>query len=296
MNLMVLIPTLGRETLNVIVKQILTDAKSASLHVTIYVGLNGILDSNVQLPQNVRLLNISDTPIGVSECVNIALSMIPPGFLWTIADDDEWLLGKFSCDLKFLTKLERSNSVLLPRIILNDSVGKAIRPKLTIENQNVRDYLYGHISLKRNRRYVTMSGACAHTTFWTRVKFPTMPVREDIVYLIEQEKMGTRFVQPKRPTVQINIDFKRGLARDMDINAALEWQRTFLNRQHAIGFLGCAWPKPFAASGQPHQINKMQKQITREILEDLGLLTLISVKLLLVYWIVIAKIIQRKLK
>jgi len=296
MNLMILIPTLGRETLNVIISQILTDAQSARVDVTIYVGLNGIIDSNVHLPHNVRLLNISKTPIGVSECVNIALSMIPSGFLWTIADDDEWLLGKFACDVQFLKTLEMNNSVLLPRIILNDSAGKAIRPKVTIENQNVRDYLYGHISLRRNPRYVTMSGACAHTIFWSRVKFPTMPVREDIVYLIEQEKLGTRFVQPQKPTVKINIDFNRGLARDMDIDAALEWQRAFLHRQHAIGFLGCAWPKPFAASGHPHQIRKMGQQITKENLEDLGFLRRICIKLLLVYWIFIAKIIQQKSK
>ena len=293
---MVLIPTIGRGSLNVIIQQILHDAVLSNVDITIFVALNGTLDPKVRIPPNVQVLQISSVPIGLSDCVNISLAKIPSGYLWTIADDDEWLLGKFTCDLNYLGKLSDKRSLLLPRVYLNDSVGRAVRPKATIEGENIRDYLYGHISLARNPRYVTMSGACAHTDFWARVEFPVMPVREDVVYLMAQEKLGIRFIQPYKPTVKINIDFKRGLSRDTDIHAVLAWQKSFLNKEHAIGFLACAWPKPFAASGKSEKIRDLRSQLNRQSLPSINLFTLTAIKLLLTYWIFLARVINKTLK
>jgi hypothetical protein len=296
MNLMVLIPTIGRESLNNVIREVLDDADSAKLHVTVFIGLNGVLDPNVKIPKKIRILKISDKPIGVGECVNRALMMIPPGLLWTISDDDDWLAGKFACDLQYREKLEDGESVLLPRVILIDTFGKSVRPKIEIGSQSLQSYLYGYISLWRNPRYVTMSGACAHTTFWGRVKFESLPVREDIVYLIEQERLGTHFIQPVQPTIQININFNRGLARDIDIFAAIEWQKRYLAPEQLIGFLGSAWPKPFAASGRPKEIGRLLRQINRKNFGDSSYFRLALINLLLAFWIIVAKIVQRNSK
>lgn len=257
------------------------DAESTGLDVTIYIGLNGILEADLSSFSSVHILHICDKPYGISNTLNRALEMIPVGLLWTIADDDDWLVGKFRSDLESL-KSHSANTLLLPKCQYSDGYTTSVRPRRPIQDESILNYLYGHFSLWRNNRYITMSGACAEIDFWRRVKFPDIGSREDVTYLIEQEKIGLEIRQSKTVTVRVNIHYRRTVIRDSEIEQTIGWALNFLNQRQLVRFLSSAYSKPFVESGNFQVLkNTFNDWRIQEKLGTQGRLVLSSV---LFYW------------
>jgi hypothetical protein len=287
MKYMVVIPSLGRISLGDLVDQIKKDERDSGISVQIFVALNGSIPEDMNLNQ-VEILRISDKPVGVATAVNLALSQIEDGLVWTIADDETWLPGKFRADLLAISNLN-SNSILLPSSVFNDEFGESIRPKIPLKcDEKILDYLYAHIHLGRNPRYISLSGACALRSTWRNVSFPEgKQTREDIEYLFLQERNGCRFIQSLDITVGINVELARGAKREQIALEAIGWANEWLTDRQKIGFIGCAWVKPLVYSRNTVEMRKMKKLVNSRM-EFPRLIDRIRVCLLLEYWITVA--------
>jgi hypothetical protein len=258
----VVIPTIGRPSLDVLVSQILMDAEISGIELEIIVALNGNANLNYLSSGKVRILIISETPIGVAKTMNLALSQIPEGLVWTIADDEEWCVGKFESDLSDL-KMDKPPEILSPIAYFTDELGTEIRPRRSIaRDEDILDYFYGRISMGRNPNYFSLSGAVATKSTWLRVKFPEdLKSREDTLYLVMQQKQGTSLGHASKPTVKINIELQRAVNRDDRIEDVIQWANRNLNQRQFRGFVGCAWCKPFVASRNPKKLLEMLKTL-----------------------------------
>jgi hypothetical protein len=298
MKYMVVIPSLGRISLGDLVDQIKRDEQDSGISVQIFVALNGSMPEDLNLSQ-VEILRISDKPVGVATAVNSALSQIGDGLVWTIADDETWLPGKFRADLLLISNLN-SNSILLPSSVFNDEFGESIRPKIPLKcDEKILDYLYAHIHLGRNPRYISLSGACALRSTWMNVRFPEgKQTREDIEYLYLQERNGCHFVQSLEITVGINVELARGAKREQNALEAIGWANEWLTNRQKIGFIGCAWVKPLVYSRNKAEIRMMKKLVNSQR-EFPRRIDRIRMYLLLEYWIIMAtllSVVSRKFK
>jgi|688.fasta_scaffold201263_1 hypothetical protein len=286
MRLVVVIPTIGRDSLKKLVEQILNDAKSNSLEVKIYIALNGTLETQIFDSENLSVLNISKVPIGVGETVNRALALVPDSMIWTIADDEDWLPGKFNHDLSIMMATNPPE-ILSPKAYVTDETGMRVRPAKVIGDEEIIDYLYSHIHFGKNPRYFTLSGACATREVWMRAAFPSdMSSREDISYLKTQAELQTIFKHGQIPTVGINISLERSANRDQNCAEPLSWACENLDTKQLVGFLGCSWPKPHVQTGNFQVIQEMIR-MALEIVE-IPKLAKLKVALLLSYWSVIS--------
>ena len=292
----VLIPSIGRSSLSEITSDINNDSCNSGLRVQIYLALNGSM--TVKAPQNsVKVLNISDKPIGVAETVNRALKMIPNGVTWTIADDERWLNGKFLSDLDEISKLG-TNFILLPKSIFEDELGKSVRPRIPIRsNESVYNYLFGKPSIGRNKRYISLSGACAYTPVWRSVKFPEgLSTREDIEYLRLQQMLGCTLVQSAYTTVKINVSLSRSAKREIDPLDALTWAVGNLSKKEFIGFIGGSWSKPLVYTSNSRALFNMISLIAKDSSMDIGFLVKVATNCLLIFWLIIIHILKFSLK
>lgn len=280
------IPTVGRDSLKKLIDQILSDAKSNSLDVMIFIALNGTLETQIFDSENLSVLKISKEPIGVGETVNRALALVPDSMVWTIADDEDWLPGKFNHDLSIMMA-NNPPEILSPIAYVTDETGMRVRPAQVIGDEGIIDYLYSHIHFGKNPRYFTLSGACATRKVWMRVAFPSdMSSREDISYLKTQGELNTIFKHGQTPTVGINISLERSANRDQNCAEPLFWACKNLDTKQLVGFLGCSWPKPHVQTGNFQVIQEMILMA----LQMLGIpkLAKFKVTLLLSYWCVIS--------
>ena len=286
MRKVVIIPTVGRNSVNKLIQQIQTDAKYASLDIEIYVALNGTLEKPIAISENVSTLEISKTPIGVGETVNKALTLVPESLVWTIADDEDWLIGKFNHDIQIMLGPD-SPDILSPIAYTEDELGKSVRPTKTIRAENVIDYLYANIHFGRNQRYFTLSGACANRDVWKRVAFPSnLQSREDTSYLKAQAELNTVFRHGEKPTVRINTSLKRSAYRDEDTADALFWALKNLTSRQFVGFLGCSWPKPHVLNGNFCVIQEMITKVIK--INEVSVIARTRTTLLLMYWLSIS--------
>jgi hypothetical protein len=280
----VLIPTVGRDTLKVNINSIIQDALDSDLIPIVYLALNGNLSNEIRQMEFVKVIDVSDKPFGISNTLNKALKLIKPGLLWTIADDDIWMPGKFKTDLEALQNAG-SSTLLLPRCIFTDGIKSGIRPKIPPIGEGVVDYLFGHFSFLRNPRYITMSGACAQVEFWSRILFPNMESREDITYLLEQEKLGVNFVQPSIPTVKIYINHSRTINRDASFEATKKWMNKYLSPNQTMKFLSCAYAKPYASNGEFRILRNAYRYFSPS--KEIGILRSSIIWIAYYYWIIL---------
>jgi hypothetical protein len=289
----VIIPTVGRSSLVKLVEEIKRDSALSKVDVGIYVAKNGTLPKELDADL-LNILNYGSSPIGVGAAVNMALNEVPEGLVWTIADDENWLVGKIASDVEKFFSLEM-NSILLPRSLFIDEIGTVVRPKVLLsDGEAILDYLYTHIHFGRNPRYASLSGACALKSTWGQVKFPEdMKIREDIDYLYFQELRGCKIVQSDQVTVQINVKLARGALREQNALEALEWARTRLSNKQRVGFLGCGWVKPLAYAGNIKAMSHMYRNLKFKG-NLLNYSDLWLVKSLLLYWIFIGILFKLK--
>lgn len=254
----VVIPTIGRTNLELLISQILADASDSLIDVKILVALNGSKNLDSLSSTQVQVARISEIPIGVAKTMNAALRMIPSGLVWTIADDEEWCTGKFLSDLRDLSR-DTAPDILSPIAFFQDELGIEIRPKTPIKpGEEILDYFYGKVSFGRNPNYFSLSGAVAEKETWTRVEFPEgLLSREDTLYLVEQERLGTTFGHASKPTVRIAIDLGRAVERDNNVSVVINWANSNLTDKQFIGLVGCAWCKPFVASRKTLKLLEM---------------------------------------
>lgn len=257
----VVIPTTGRPSLIDNIQRILADADRSSVQVSIIVALNGSLERSLPSDDRVKLLQVSKEPCGVSRAVNAGIASAPQlGLMWTMADDDKWLAGKFRHDIEFLNK-KAGKCLLLPRAFLRDEAGTACRPKRPIgEGEPIFDYLYGKRVWLRNPNFVTLSGSVALAEIWKAFPFPASTVREDIELLKTIQEQGISICHGYEPTVQLEVSLRRSSDRDNAMDA-LQWSRKLSSSQLQYAFICGAWGKTAAAAGNFKELRRMIQAI-----------------------------------
>lgn len=260
MNLSVVIPSIGRESLVSLCNDIIVDAGVTGIDVHIFIALNGTLPSDFAQIRGVTILEVSRVPCGVSRAVNEAMMVVPEGWVWTIADDESWLPGKFRNDLQELSA-QSLETLLLPSLYYVDfvNVSPIVRPRrYPRAEEKIDHYLYGKPSFGRNTRYVSLSGSVAPRSVWLRFPFREVAVREDIEFLIAAQRGGVSLVFSRIPTVQVDAKHLRGLTRD-PAQEAFGWCQAHLSGWSQVWFIASIWTKPFVWFGVPNEIREMKE-------------------------------------
>jgi hypothetical protein len=290
LDLVVLIPTTGRSTLVALVDSIVHDAAASGIRVRIVFALNGAVP---QLPthRNIEIIELAKFPIGISKAMNSALEKLSKCVVWTIADDEIWLPGKFKSDLEIL-QMVGWETIILPRAIFVDQMGVAVRPSKPIqENQTVASYLFGKLHLGRNPSYISLSGAVALLDVWRKIRFPEdMSIREDIEYLMRHESEGTRLIHNPKTTVKIQVDLNRAHEREIEdgIDALLDWTRDRLLPRERRNFFAITWQKPLVATGDYSSILFNYRELRKGYWNEFSFFDRICVSILAFYWCIFA--------
>jgi hypothetical protein len=288
----VLIPTTGFRPLTELIKRVKSDSQSSLLSLTIVVALNGRLEYN--LPKEITVLKVSDVPIGVANTVNYALGQLNPADLvWTIADDDEWISGKFHHDLGSIKDVEE-DFILLPRAELIDEFSRSIRPLVPIRNSDpIFDYLFSQFSFRRNPRYVTLSGACAKRSTWTKVAFEHSPAMEDIIYLHKQQLVGTKLLQANDVTVRLNVSVSRSASRNSENRfLPIRFAETYLDKRQSSRYFNNSILKPFALLGKSKELISFANLMAFGQSKKLPPSTLAQMWLLTIMWTPISIVVR----
>lgn len=290
MDKIVLIPTVGRSSLLDLVSAIQKDLDYSDIKARIVIALNGEMEVSLDT-LNVEVLKISEFPIGVGATVNRALKFFDRHFVWTIADDEEWLLGKFMKDLKYLSQIEKG-AILFPKILYKDQFGETIRPIIPKNvDISIAKYLFGNRHFLRNKNFITMSGAFALAETWRKIPFSeSMSTREDIDYLIKQEASGTSFLQSDSVTVVANIDLARGVIRETNFDETFDWIYVNLVRRQQLNFLVSIWPKPIASQSNFRMLIDMYKYILKKLEPKVNFSEGLEISLSYLYWLLIASV------
>jgi hypothetical protein len=290
LDLVVLIPTTGRSTLVALADSIMSDAAASGIRVRIVLALNGAV---LHLPthRNIEIIELAKFPIGVSKAMNSALEKLSKCVVWTIADDEFWLPGKFKSDLETL-QMVGWDAIILPRAIFVDQMGVVVRPRKPLqENQTVASYLFGKLHLGRNPSYISLSGAVALLDVWRKIRFPEdMSIREDIEYLIRHESKGTRLIHNPKTTVKIHVDLNRAHEREIEdgIDALLDWTRNRLLPRERRNFFAITWQKPLAATGDYSTILFNYRELRKGYWNEFSFFDRMCVSILAFYWFIFA--------
>ncbi len=287
-NAVVLIPTTGARPLTELIRSVKADAKPNTLSLTIVLALNGILEYD--LPSEVKLLKLSSVPIGVAETVNRALRHLnSKNLVWIIADDDEWLFGKFNYDLKKIEVLEEDH-ILLPCTELIDEFSRSTRPLVPIKDSEfILDYLFANFSFRRNPRYITISGACAKNSTWTKVAFENSPAMEDIIYLHKQQMVGTKLIQATEETVSLNVSISRSANRNAENKSfPLSFAQTYLDTRQSLRYFNNSVFKPFALLGKTKDLTSFVASIASGQSKKLPRIAFVKILSLSLMWTLIS--------
>ena len=206
----VIIPTLGRDSLNATLNSIL--AQGEIVHQIVVVN-NGDLEIEFQSNPIIEVIRTTDK-FNVSQARNLGLRSVNPESNWIAFcdDDDIWLPGKLQLQIDYCTnrKLHASYTGAL----VKKSNGRVtIRPTAKyLEGKSPLHQVYSKIVSRQG--YLPFPSFCFKSSFLPLASFDErFTEHEDLLFVQELFMRGCRIGQIPIPLVQITHDLRRSLTR-----------------------------------------------------------------------------------
>jgi len=219
-NLSVIVPTLGRSSLDRALHSIVSQ-------VNVVIEIIVVDDSELQdvsLPENIpgRIIKTGGK-VGVSKARNMGLDVATNRWVAFLDDDDEWLPKKSEVQLKYMRELSLDAS------LTSAFVNKITRPKVPLKIGESPIYaLYSRPSLFGNRHYMAM-GSLIYDSKKFQIRFiDKLTERENILFYECLFKLGARIGQINEPFVIIHFSKSNSLGR-INFDSEIEWFRLISN-------------------------------------------------------------------
>ena len=186
-RLSVIIPTLGRETLPDVIRDI-----QKTEEIVIVLLCHGASVYRKLLKLNLKgKIELIECPenISLSDLCNIGLTRVETEFFAFFSDDDAWLPQKYELLIEFLDSHPRIDMVFGSTLeqIKNR---KRRRPlDLLTNDENVFEYLYGGQTILENQKYLGLQDAILRTGDYPQFR-QNINVYEDIIWIAEAQQMG----------------------------------------------------------------------------------------------------------
>jgi glycosyltransferase involved in cell wall biosynthesis len=213
-NLSVIVPTVGRSSLNRAIHSI-TSQVNVVLEIII------VDDSELQdlsFPENVpgRIIKTGGK-VGVSQARNIGLNAATNRWVAFLDDDDEWLPNKSEVQLKYMKELSLDAS------LTSAFVNKITRPKVLLKiDESPIHALYSRLSFFANRHYMAM-GSLIYDSEKFQIRFmDKLAERENIFFYESLFKLGAKIGQIDEPLVIVHFSKSNSLGR-INLKSEIEW-------------------------------------------------------------------------
>lgn len=263
-KLTILIPSIGRENVDQLLKAITEDADRSSYGVKVIIALNGHREFKLDHPR-VEIQDLGEEQIGFSSAINEVIPFVTTPYVCIVADDDIWKMGKIDHDILAL----RRSDVVLSSFYFEDNLGRSKRPKqLYLGQQFPSRFLYERFSFFRSKRFISISGVCLKTEVLRELPFNTnMFVREDIEWLDRIYDCALQIEQYSTITMGLSVDLIRAQGRE-NARTFLEWANRLdycYGNVFSLNFLSGAALKPYIAINDLAMIG-IVREVAKEVL------------------------------
>lgn len=186
-RLTVIIPTLGRDTLPDVIREI---QRTDEIAIVLLCHGESVYHKllNLNLKDQIKLIKCSEK-LSLSDLCNIGMARVETEFFAFFSDDDTWLTQKYELLIGFLDSFPRVDMVFGSTLeqIRNR---KRQRPlELLTDNENVFEYLYGGQTILENKRYLGLQDAILRTGNYPQFR-QNIDVYEDIIWISDSQQMG----------------------------------------------------------------------------------------------------------
>ena len=223
----ILIPSLGRPTLNRVVDQIIRDKGSFRLQIIVIADGHEAMNRIRKFPflnQDVNLILNTQTK-GVSGSLNSGLKHASGEYLMIFSDDDEWLRGKIPTSIESI-RGKKNTCICFQVETLSKTGLTKVRPSyITKSPIDPLLYCYGNSPFINNSRYLSLTSFIAPIGV-KKYFFPEdLSSREDIAWLHTVYRNGFDIILEEGICAQVEIGYGRTSKRDSDTELArwLSW-------------------------------------------------------------------------
>jgi hypothetical protein len=213
----ILIPSIGRESLRQICKDIIEDAEGFDIRII-------VISDGHEAAAKISRFSLNDNRIifaknkfspGISGAINTGLELVPKGGqIMFFSDDDQWLPGKISKSLN--AYLKYTDTCLIFQVRTSQTGERSIvKPGyVPKESSEPFRYLYSKPQLLRNRRYFSLTSfigpsEVAQISFREDLQF-----REDIEWVNRVTKSNFPLFLIEGVTAHVEIGYLRTVERE----------------------------------------------------------------------------------
>jgi glycosyltransferase involved in cell wall biosynthesis len=229
LNVSVIIPTTGRESLDDSIKSVIRQSEKV-LEIIV------VDDSASQLVQHSDCLVIrTGGSRGVSYARNLGTRSAKGDTIAFLDDDDTWERDKIRNQLEEM--VSRDLDVLISSAEVNGKVRPSGSPLLRL-NQDPFSLLYSKPHLLRSKAYLPTASYIIRKSVFKAVQFDENLIeRENLLFIFQCYKKNLRISQSSEVLIQINYKKKNSLSR-MSIEIEKSWFTYLqsLNKDYAQNF------------------------------------------------------------
>ena len=205
MQVSVVIPTIGRKSLNVAIGSV----KSQSHEILEILIVDDSLSQSVVSSEHLVLRTGGGK--GVSYARNLGSENAKGDFLAFLDDDDVWQINKIQVQIEQLVRNDLD--VLISSARVNRSVRPAKRDLLRL-GQDPLELLYGKPHILKSRGYLPTASYFLKRSVFERVNFREDLIdRENLFFLASCFRSDLRISQSQEVLIEINYDKKNSLGR-----------------------------------------------------------------------------------
>jgi len=203
----IIIPTVGRKSLETVLKSLISDLDSICEIIVINDSGSALSLYKFDLPKNVqKLIRCIDTKgrQGASFARNRGLELALGDYVAFADDDDPWVSGRLGIQLSFMKR-----DGLKASLCLDSGNSNSIRWE---GRQSPIDFLYREKGLRRHRRFLPFGTLVFHKETYFGQKFSEeLAEREDLLFMSSLYTADDSFAQ--LPIIGISV--KRGVWRSI---------------------------------------------------------------------------------
>jgi glycosyltransferase involved in cell wall biosynthesis len=239
MSYSVVIPTMGRESVNASIDSVLQQTYPAQEIIVVAGNTPSISKKNAKYVNLIENYQIGDFPWSAAHNRNLGVENSSAKFVAFLDDDDLWNPSKMAVQIGFLREHSDHVSISSAKYLTQRNFAYKRPLKILLENQNILEAHYGKPRFFPMPYYTPTPGIVLETKTAKKIPFDeTLLGFEDTWWLHELQKSGVIVHQHPESLVIINATPLRSISRD-SIQKNVAWARKLseVNPEYGLNYL-----------------------------------------------------------
>ena len=239
MSYSVIIPTMGRNTLDAAINSVLNQTLPATEIIVVAGRVPVISEKNLAKVKVIENFKVNTGVWTAAHNRNVGVLHSSSKFVAFLDDDDLWKKNKMQFQLDFLDKNPGHISLTSATYSIRKWFSYKRPIKVLAENQKILEALYGEKRFFPTPYYVPTPGIVVPTEISKKILFDeSLPGFEDTWWLHQIQEAGWYISQHKNALVIINANPVRSISRDtLSKNIAWAKKLSEVDRNLAINYL-----------------------------------------------------------